>query len=605
VVGELIHRLRRRIAAKLVLTLLGFVAVTFLIAGLYLNRALERLAVAGLEARLAVAARLLHDEARALVARGAPAEESHTFAVQAERASGFRITVITGEGRVVAESEVPLYELSRIENHRGRPEVEAALVGRTGRDVRRSGTLGEPLLYVAVPIRDDGHILGVVRTAVSLRIVTSSYRDIRQVLLLGGLVALAVALGIGLFVARRVTYPVVEMQAVARAMSEGDFQVRAPVRSPDEIGRLGRALNVMAQRLRERLEDFEHERAKVGAILDGMVEGVIGVDGHDQILLLNERARAMLSLGSVRGERKPFLEVVRNADLHALLREARRAGEEVVSRGELRLPGPRERRVQVHALPLLLGAEEVGVVMVLHDVTELRRLEQVRTEFVANVSHELRTPLTAIQGYLETLQAGALEDTQHARRFLEIVARHTERLGRLLNDLTDLSNIELGRVALRLEPVALSEVVESVLTIITPRAESGGVALATELPSDLPAVLADHDRLAQILINLVDNAVKYTPAGGRVTVAARREAGDRIEIAVRDTGIGIPPDDLPRITERFYRVDKARSRELGGTGLGLAIVKHLVLAHGGELGIESEVERGTTVRFTLPVAPAR
>jgi two-component system, OmpR family, phosphate regulon sensor histidine kinase PhoR len=605
VLADLIYRLRRRIAAKLTLTLLGFVAVTLLFAGLYLNHELERLAVEGLEARLVVAARLLHDEARALLAREAPPEESQAFVVQADRASGFRVTVIAADGRVIGESEVALRDLPRIENHRGRAEVEAALAGKAGRDVRRSPTVGERLLYVAVPIRDDGYILGVIRTAVPLRIVTASYGAIRRVLLLGGLVALVVALGIGLFVARRVTQPVVEMQAVARAMSQGDFRARAPVRSPDEIGRLGRALNLMAQRLQERLEDFEHERAKVGAILDGMVEGVIGVDGHDQILLLNERARAMLSLGSGRGERKPFLEVIRNADLHALLREARKAGEEVVSRGELRLPGPRERRVQVHALPLLLGAEEVGVVMVLHDVTELLPLEQVRTEFIANVSHELRTPLTAIQGYLETLQAGALEDTQHARRFLEIVARHTERLGRLLNDLTDLSNIELGRVTLRLEPVSLDELVESVLTIITPRAESGGVALATELTSDLPAVLADHDRLAQILINLVDNAVKYTPAGGRVTVAAHHEAGDRVEIAVRDTGIGIPPEDLPRITERFYRVDKARSRELGGTGLGLAIVKHLVLAHGGELAIESEVERGTTVRFTLPVAPTR
>jgi two-component system phosphate regulon sensor histidine kinase PhoR len=603
--ASLIHRLRRRIAAKLTLTLLGFVAITVLVAGLYLNHELERLAVEGLEARLAVAARLLHDEARALLARKASTEDSQAFVVQADRASGFRVTVIAADGRVIGESEVALRDLPRIENHRGRPEVEAALAGRPGRDVRLSSTVGERLLYVAVPIRDDGYILGVIRTAVPLRIVTASYGAIRRVLLLGGLVALAVALGIGLFVARRVTQPVVEMQSVARAMSEGDFRARAAVRSPDEIGRLGRALNRMAQRLQERLEDVEHERAKVGAILDGMVEGVIGVDGHDQILLLNERARAMLSLGPGRGERKPFLEVVRNAELHALLREARRAGEEVVSPGELRLPGPRERRVQVHALPLNLGAEEVGVVMVLHDVTELRRLEQVRTEFIANVSHELRTPLTAIQGYLETLQAGALEDTQHARRFLEIVARHTERLGRLLNDLTDLSNIELGRVTLRLEPVSLDEVVESVLTIIQPRAESGEVTLVTELPADLPAVLGDHDRLAQILINLVDNAVKYTPAGGRVTVAAEHQAGDRVAVAVRDTGIGIPPADLPRITERFYRVDKARSRELGGTGLGLAIVKHLVLAHGGELSIESEVERGTTVRFTLPVAAAR
>src|SRR5512145_1696634 len=310
----------------------------------------------------------------------------------------------------------------------------------------------------------------------------------------------------------------------------------------------------------------------------------------------------MFGLGATRGEGKPLLEVIRNTELHEALREGRADTEGGVSHRELRLASPVERRVQVNAVPLRLGADEVGVVMVLHDVTELRRLEQVRTEFVANVSHELRTPLTAIQGYLETLQAGALEDTQLARRFLEIVARHTERLGRLLNDLTDLSNIELGKVSLRIEPTVLGEVVDSVIGIIRPRAHSGGVTLEAALPPDVPPVKADRDRLAQILINLVDNAVKYTPAGGQVTVTADLAPGDMVEIAVRDTGVGIPAADLPRITERFYRVDKARSRELGGTGLGLAIVKHLVIAHGGELRIESELDKGTTVRFTLPVA---
>ena len=278
------------------------------------------------------------------------------------------------------------------------------------------------------------------------------------------------------------------------------------------------------------------------------------------------------------------------------------AGPGVIWRRELRLAGPANRVVQVHAVPLRLAPDEMGVVMMLHDVTELRRLEQVRTEFIANVSHELRTPLTAIQGFLETLLSGALEDPDQARRFLEIVARHTERLGRLLSDLTDLSNIELGRVSLRREPTQLDDVVDSVLAIIAPKAESGKVTVASAIDADAGRVRADRDRLAQILINLVDNAVKYTPAGGRVTVTARPTTAGMVEIAVQDTGVGIPPADLPRITERFYRVDKARSRELGGTGLGLAIVKHLVHAHAGELRIESEPDRGTTVRFTLPRA---
>jgi two-component system, OmpR family, phosphate regulon sensor histidine kinase PhoR len=423
------------------------------------------------------------------------------------------------------------------------------------------------------------------------------------VMLAGGLVALAVAFGIGVFVAGRVTRPVVEMQQIARAMSEGRFDVRAPVRSVDELGALGRALNVMMTRLREKIGDLEEERAKARAILDGMVEGVIAVDGQESIMLMNERARAMLGVGAGRGEGKPFLEVIRNAELHEVFRDSRLAAADVPLIRELRLRHPVPRILQINAVPLRMAGGDPGVVMVLHDLTALRRLEQVRTEFVANVSHELLTPLTAIQGYLETLLGGALDEREHARRFLEIAFRHTERLGRLLNDLTDLSNIELGKVTLRLAPMRLSDVLDSVFDIIRPKAAAGRVGLIADVePPDL-TVHADHDRLAQILINLVDNAVKYTPENGWVTVRARPIDGARADVRVRDTGVGIPAADLPRITERFYRVDKARSRELGGTGLGLAIVKHLVLAHGGELGVESQEGEGTTVHFTLSTRP--
>ena len=594
-----VHFLRRSIARKLTLTLVGFVAITTIVAGLYLTRALEAFAVDTLEARLASIGRLLHDEARALVMRDASPAEFRAFALRGSRPTGSRITVIAADGRVLGDSEVTVDDLPRVENHGTRPEVLAAFAGGVGRDRRASATIGASLLYVALPIGDGGRVIGVIRVALPVAAVTSSYAAIHRVMLAGGLVALAVAFGIGLFVARRVTKPVVQMQAIARQMSEGDFTVRAPIRSPDEIGALGRALNGLAARLRDKVHDLGHEQAKATAILDGMIEGVIAVDGRDIILLMNERARSMFGLDATRGEGKPFLEVIRNTELHEAFREGRAAGEGSVSPRELRLASPVERRVQVNAVPLRLGASEVGVVMVLHDVTELRRLEQVRTEFVANVSHELRTPLTAIQGYLETLLTGALEEQENARRFLEIVFRHTERLGRLLNDLTDLSNIELGRVALKLAPTRLDEAVDAVLAIMSPKAKTGKVALRSQLPRDLPPVLADRDRLVQILINLVDNAVKYTPEGGRVTVRVQEPADGWIEVDVLDTGIGIPPADLPRITERFYRVDKARSRELGGTGLGLAIVKHLVFAHGGQLRIESEPGRGTAVRVWL------
>jgi two-component system phosphate regulon sensor histidine kinase PhoR len=597
-----VHFLRRSIARKLTLTLLGFVAVTMVAAGLYLNHALEAFALDTLEVRLASIGRLLHDEARALMARSASPAEFRAFALRGSRPTGSRITVIAADGWVLGDSEVAADELPRVENHGQRPEVLAALAGGVGRHRRTSATIGASLLYVALPIADGPRVIGVIRMALPVSAVTSSYAAIHRVMLAGGLVALAVAFGIGLFVARRVTEPVVQMQAIARQMSEGDFTVRAPIRSPDEIGALGRALNGLAARLREQIHDLRQEQAKATAILDGMIEGVIAVDGRDVILLLNARARSMFGLDATRVDGKPFLEVIRNTELREAFREARAAREGSVSNREVRLVSPVNRRVEVNAVPLRLGGHEVGVVMVLHDVTELRRLEQVRTEFVANVSHELRTPLTAIQGYLETLLTGALEERENARRFLEIVFRHTERLGRLLNDLTDLSNIELGRVSLRLAPTRLDEAVDAVLAIMSARAKSGKVTLRSQLPRDLPPVLADRDRLVQILLNLVDNAVKYTPEGGRVTVRAQEPADGHMEIDVVDTGIGIPPADLPRITERFYRVDKARSRELGGTGLGLAIVKHLVFAHNGLLRIESEPGRGTTVRVWLACA---
>jgi two-component system phosphate regulon sensor histidine kinase PhoR len=595
--------IRGRIAVKLTLTLVGFVAVSTIAAGVYLNRALEAFAVDALETRLVTAARLLHDETRGLFVRPAPGR-LQDFVVRAAGPTGARVTLIAPDGVVLADSEVPQSQLARLENHRDRPEVRAALAGEIGRDLRRSVSVDAPLLYMALAVRDGQRTVGVLRLALPISVVTSSYARLHRVLLAGGLLALAVAAGIGIFVAGRVTRPVVEMEAIARRMSQGEYTARAPVRSTDELGSLGRALNGMMAALREKIDDLQEERAKATAILDGMVEGVIAVDGHECVLLMNERARAMFSVGPGRGDGKPLPEVIRNADLHAIFRATRAGTQEAPLRRELRLGHPVGRMLEITAVPLRLGAGESGAVMVLYDITALRRLERVRTEFVANVSHELRTPLTAIQGYLETLLGGALHERENARRFLEIAFRHTERLGRLLNDLTDLSNIELGKVSLRLAPVRFADVLGSVLDIVRPKADAGRVGLIADVePADL-SVHADHDRLAQILINLVDNAVKYTPEGGWVTVRARPIGGARVEVRVRDTGIGIPRADLPRITERFYRVDKARSRELGGTGLGLAIVKHLVLAHGGELEITSEEGEGTTVRFTLAAGGA-
>src|SRR5947199_346993 len=307
----LLHAIRRSVALKLTLTLIGFVGISLIAAGIYLNQALETFAVEALEARLATAARLLMEDARGLVARRAGPNAVRAFAVRASEPSGSRITLIALDGRVLGDSDVLTAALPQVENHAGRPEVRAALAGHVGRHLRRSVTIDQPLLYVALPVRDGDQITAVLRLALPLSAVTASYRAIHRVMLIGGLVALLVALGIGMFVAGRVTDPVVQMQTIAREMSEGNFAARAPVRSPDEIGVLARAINTLAQRLRDRLADLQHERAKIGAILDGMVEGVLAVDGRGHVVLMNERARTMFGPQTARPEGTPLLEVVR------------------------------------------------------------------------------------------------------------------------------------------------------------------------------------------------------------------------------------------------------------------------------------------------------
>jgi len=328
-VRRLIRLVQERIAVKLTLTLVGFVAIASLAAGLYLSQALDRFAAESLEARLVTGGRLLHDDVRALLRRPAGAAELGAFARRAAAPTESRVTIMALDGTVVADSEVAPEDLGRLENHAARPEMRAALAGQVGRDLRTSVSINAPLLYVALPVREAERVVGVVRLALPLSAVTSSYGRVHRVLLAGGLVALAVAFGIGIFVAGRVTRPVVEMQAIARQMSEGQFAVRAPVASMDELGSLGRALNVMVARLREQIETLRSERAKATAILDGMVEGVLAVDGHEVVLLMNERARAMFGVGPGRGEGKPFLEVIRNADLHEIFRGSRTAGGDV------------------------------------------------------------------------------------------------------------------------------------------------------------------------------------------------------------------------------------------------------------------------------------
>ncbi|NOT57351.1 MAG: PAS domain-containing protein [Deltaproteobacteria bacterium] len=414
-----------------------------------------------------------------------------------------------------------------------------------------------------------------------------------------------------------------ELGTFLATTAERDVPPSLPVQNEDEVGALERGVQHAVARQHERLRALAAERKKLEAVLQSMAEGVVVIDPTGHVVLCNPAAQELFSFRPGQDwQGKPIQAFSRHPLLQELLREVadRQPGDAPVSR-ELQLESTEGRYLAASAMQIYEdGITASGYVLVFYDLTQIKRLESVRADFVANVSHELRTPLTAIKGYAETLLNGAIKDAATAQRFLEIIDRHSERLSRLIDDLLTLSNLELGKAEFHKENIVLIDVVNEVFEVVREKATGAGITLIRQCPLELPSLTGDSDRLQQVLVNLIDNAIKYTPANGTVTVAARvvrdPELGvqayngapsgtipprEWMEVSVTDTGSGIPEEDLPRLTQRFYRVDKARSRELGGTGLGLAIVKHIVQAHHGVLRITSQLKQGTTVRMFLPL----
>ena len=602
------------IATRAILPIATLIAFSLTVVGLYLERQQRAVLVAQMVGRLEAESSLLSGDVAAAVLQG------DVWARAAGKRARARITVIASDGRVVADSE----ESSRqMENHATRPEVVAALAKGDGYSLRFSRTVHRDLLYFARSFPQHDRGLLILRLAVPVQEVNQGFSQFRREFLLGAAISLALSVGLAYLWARRITFPLRQMVGFARSVAQGELTRRLPVHSRDELGELAGALNAMAADLDGTLRRLEAEGQRVRTIMESMAEGLLVIDTRGRISLVNRAAEVMLALKKGTALGQTPLEAVRSHELDDLLEAAvQKSGG---ASAEITLTHPRRRILAGTAVAIRDASGRIqGTVLVLRDVTQIKRLEEVRMEFVLNVSHELRTPLTAIRGYAETLLDHGLDDRVEARRFLEIIHRHTDRLAHLLNDLLDLSNIELERTSLSIRPVSLVDVARQAAAMLLPQAQRKAIQLITAVPAELPAVMADRDRLVQILVNLIDNAVKYTPEGGSVAVRAAVLSPERaapsqqsdnsppeqaspspsIEVIVEDTGIGIPPKDLPRITERFYRVDKTRSRELGGTGLGLAIVKHLVQAHGGTLAIESDLGKGTCVRISLPAAPA-
>ena len=522
--------------------------------------------------------------AAAVSTRRGPALDS--LVARLTRETGRRLTVIDSAGHVIADSDFPDSVLGSLENHRARPEFQAALRGSIGRDYRRSTSTGRWEFKVAAPVPG-----GAVRVSAPVPQVDAAVREAQTAVLLGALLAVLVAVVLATGFARSVSRPLVRLRDAAQAIARGE-RPTVDTRGGDEVADLARALRTLTESLAERIGSLERERSETAALVAAMVEGVVACDARGAVVMGNPAARRML--GFRPDEPLPLLP--------ELFRQ--RAAQEAVAAAlagtttqGLEMEFDR-RRILLSAQPLQGG----GAVFVLHDLTAVRHLETVRQDFVANVSHELKTPLTVVRGYTETLLGE--EPTPEVRRtFLAIILANAARMQRLVDDLLDLSRIESGAWIPRPERVALEPLARQVWADVVRASDAADRAFTLELPPDAAEVEADPQAVRQVLANILENAARYTPAGGSVSVRSRRRAG-AVEIEVADTGPGIPSEHLPRIFERFYRVDAARSRELGGTGLGLAIVKHLVEAHGGRVEAESRLGAGTTIRVTFPALTA-
>jgi two-component system, OmpR family, phosphate regulon sensor histidine kinase PhoR len=555
----------------------------------------HRRAVEQARATLFAEARLMARVVAQPLAEGRPSEEIDALVDEAARDVRARVTIVDPDGTVIADSALSGEALRTVENHQNRPEVQEALAKGAGSAVRHGTTVGDDLLYAAVAIRDRDRIVGVSRVALSLQGVEEQIDDLPRAVTVALALAFVIIALLSAALSSSLAGPLGEVMDAARRFAAGDLAARSPVRRADEVGELARILNRSAEQLQDRITEIARDRARIDAILSAMEDGVMAVDHRGVVLLANQVLRRSLELQDPVG--RHYLEVVRQRKVGELLEGVLRAGARKVDEVEM-LRGGRTYAVIGVPFPGPEG-QPPGAVLTFHDVTERHRVEQVRRDFVANASHELRTPLTSIRGFVEALEDGAMQEPATGRRFLEKIRLHADRMAGLVADLLELSRLESGERAPTWEPVAPAEVAEDVAASLAGAAERKGVALH-RADQDAPTVVSDADRLRQILENLVENAVKYTPAGGRIDITTRPGADGGAEVVVADDGPGIPPEHVPRIFERFYRVDKARSRELGGTGLGLSIVKHLAEGMGATVSVHSEPGRGTRFTVTLP-----
>ena len=585
--------MRTRVYWKIAGTHLLAAAITLGVLGTYLVLMVRNDARASLREEVRTQAILARECVRAHVTSGRAQTDLSELAIRLAGTTDSRITLIAADGQVLADSE---HDPTTMGPHKSRPEVRAARRDGFGSAARRSDTLGIDFLYVALPLDPANPGGAVLRLAVPMTKVAAAGSHVRGAILIGLLLAIALVIGLSLWLARGIGRPIDELRRTAVALAAGDLSRRARVDTADEIQRLAETFNNMADRLVATLNELGEAKARSEAILASMADGVIVADAHGIVTLFNGASEELLGIA----RQEAIGCSVHEAALHFELGEmvARCLATGTTEHGEIRIDRPAARVLD--AVVTAIADESggpCGAVVVLHDLTELRRLEDVRREFVGNVSHELRTPVAAVRSLVETLSAASADDPEAARRFLEDLEHQTVRLTALLDDLLELSRLDSGRREIMRKPVDVASIVRAATRKFAPRVQANGQTLHTHVPEGI-TVLGNAHALERVVVNILDNAIKYAGEGGVITITGSVEE-ERVLIEVSDNGPGIPEADQPRIFERFYRVDRARSRELGGTGLGLSIVKHIVEAHGGDVNVESELGEGSTFRVRL------
>jgi two-component system phosphate regulon sensor histidine kinase PhoR len=569
-------------------------AFTVIILGLgfYLARFFRQAELGDLERELAAESRLLADILANRMDSPTGTIDLDTQAVEWSQILGARVTIVSPDGTVLGESHE---DRATMDNHLQRPEIQESLSSGVGRSIRFSSTVGFDLMYVAVPVHSEDVLLGFVRVAIPLEQIEARMEHLQRTLLITTLVAALLVVALAMLISSYTTRPLRSLTRSVQSMSIDDLIDSPSTTTKDEVGQLASAFISLGAQLQNQIGALEAERTKLVSVLDQMTDGVLIIDAQGQVQLVNPAAQRIFGISERSALGNSIAEVIRHHQLVELWKLCQETGQSQVTSVDLT---SRRMLLQSTAIPLS-QALPGSVLMVFQDLTQVRRLENIRRDFVSNISHELRTPLASLKALTETLQESALDDPPAARRFLSRMETEVDSLSLMVQELLELSRIESGKVPLQLEPVGPTGLLTAAVGRLGLQAERAGLQISIQSMEDLPSVLADPRRIEQVVTNLLHNAIKFTPPGGRIELAAE-QAGDMIQFSVRDTGAGISTESLPRIFERFYKADQSRTG--GGTGLGLAITRHLVEAHGGRVWAESVEGQGATFYFTLPVA---